>query len=216
MPDETVSIRYGVDQVKAFMLFAYSGGDLQKTAAICQVPITIIQSLAHDFNWLDKIKGQNRLDTPEGLKAEQEANRAANYVIAQRYRKMLESVILDTETNDRFADTLCVELVPIPGTRPVEYEKVFTGKPILELAKAVQVVNDMTYRALGDRVAGQADVTPRDDPGKSTNLAVHIYAGLEKMKAKLVTAENHAPSLELEAKVVEAVEAKDGVTEHVG
>lgn len=211
MSDSPLAIANQVDQVKAFSLFCFAGGDVEKTAVLCQVDVRIIQALAHDFRWLDKIKGQNRLDTPEGLKAEQEANRARNYVMAQRYQSMLENVILDHEHSDRFAETMCVELVPIKGTKdPVEYEKVFTGKPLLELAKALQVTSDMTYRALGDKTAAKADVNPENGE-RAQNLAINIYAGLQKLGATMKHVDKQAPTAAIDDRVHDAMDTATGV-----
>lgn len=215
MSDSPLAIANQVDQVKAFMLFCFAGGDVDKTAALCQVDVRIIQALAHDFLWLDKIKGQNRLDTPDGLKAEQEANRARNYTMAQRYGKMLENVILDHEHSDRFAETMCVELVPIKGTKdPVQYEKVFTGKPLLELAKAMQVVTDMSYRALGDKTATKAEVNPEGGQ-RAQNLAINIYAGLQKLGATMKNVDKQAPTADIAERVHDAMDTALGVVTDV-
>lgn len=209
MSDSPLAIANQVDQVKAFMLFCFAGGDVDKTAALCQVDVRIIQALAHDFLWLDKIIGQNRLDTPEGLKAEQEANRARCYTMAQRYGKMLENVILDHEHSDRFAETMCVELVPIKG-QPGQFKKVFTGKPLLELAKAMQVVSDMSYRALGDKVAAKADTNP-DGGQRAQNLAINIYQGLQKLGASVKQADRSTPTADIAERVHDAMDTALGV-----
>lgn len=207
--ESSLALANQVDQVKAFMLYAYFGGDALKCANACRVDIRIIQALEHDFSWADKIKGQNRLDTPEGLKMEQELNRAANYTMAKRFAAVLESVVLDAESTERFIETLCIELVPIKG-KPGEYEKVFTAKPLLELAKAMQTINDMSYRALGDKTAAKADTVP-DDTGKSTSLAIHIYGALAKMGQAVKVAERMVPQAELGIRGIDAMDAGRGV-----
>lgn len=165
-----------VDQVKAFMLFAYFGGDAVKTACACSVDVSLIESLAHDFRWLDRIKGQNRLDTDEGRKLEQDANRARNYVLAQRLGLLLEHIVLKASENpETWAEMNCVEVDSETNT------KTFTSKPLVEIAKAAEIIQNMTYRATGDKLAGQASTTGASD-GAVTNLMVNVYAGLDKLK----------------------------------
>src|SRR6478609_2870715 len=164
-----------VDQVKAFSLFAYFGGDCTKTAQACAVDVRLIESLAHDFNWLGQIKGQNRLDTDEGRKAEQEANRARNYVMAIRLGKLVEHVVLKAADNpEAWANINCMEVDKETG------EKTFTSKPLVEIAKAAQIIQDMTYRATGDKLAAQASTTEASD-GKVTNLMTNVYLNLGKL-----------------------------------
>ena len=186
-----------VDQVKAFMLFAYFGGDIAKTARTCNVPETAIASLAHDFRWLDQIKGQNRLDTDEGRKAEQEANRARNYILAQRLGSLLETIVLGAAKDpEAWAEMHCTNIDPETG------EKTFTSKPLVEIAKAAQIIQDMTYRATGDKIAANASTTEASN-GSVTNLMTNVYLNLGKLElaAKKVTDHVDAPS----AAVLDAV-----------
>lgn len=191
-----------VDQVKAFMLFAYFGGDHTKTAQACAVDVKLIESLAHDFNWLGQIKGQNRLDTDEGRKLEQEANRARNYVMAQRIGGLIESVILGAVRDPEvWARTNCVEV-------DEDGNKTFSSKPLVEIAKAAQIVQDMTYRATGDKLAGNASTTEASK-GDVTNLMINVYQGLADLEktakkvAKQVHETHDVPAIAVIASAVE-------------
>lgn len=168
-----------IDQVKAFWLFTYFGGDEAKTAQAVGCDLCSIHSLAHDFGWLDRIKGHNRLDSDEGRKAEQEANRAANYVMARRIGSVIEHIVLRASDDPaQWAQMNCVEIDKETG------EKTFTSKPLVEIAKAAQIVQDMTYRAIGDKLAGQASTTQASD-GSVTNLMVNVYHGLSKLEGAM-------------------------------
>lgn len=174
--DSPLALVNQVDQVKAFMLYAYFGGDTTKTAQACAVDVRVIDSLAHDFHWMAQIKGQNRLDTDEGRKAEQEANRARNYVLAQRLGTLLEHIVLKASNDpEKWAEMNCVEV------NPETNEKTFTSKPLVEIAKAAQIIQDMTYRATGDKLAAQASTTEASD-GKVTNLMTNVYLNLGKLE----------------------------------
>lgn len=188
-----------VDQVKAFMLFAYFGGDTLKTAQACSVDERLIVALAHDFNWLGQIKGQNRLDTDEGRKLEQEANRARNYVMAQRIGLLIEHVVLKAASDpEAWAGINCMHVDAETG------EKSFDSKPLVEIAKAVQIVQDMTYRATGDKMAATAATTEASD-GKVTNLMINVYQGLDKLAdtAKKMAKQVHPVQEAVMAAVVE-------------
>jgi hypothetical protein len=198
--DSALALVNKVDQVKAFMLFAYFGGDTVKTAQACAVDVRLIESLAHDFNWLGQIKGQNRLDTDEGRKAEQEANRARNYVMAVRLGNLLEHITLKASQNpEQWADVNCIDVDPVTG------EKTFDSKPLVEIAKAAQIISDMTYRATGDKMAATASTTTASD-GAVTNLMINVYSGLDKLEKtakKLATQMSpDDPTAPLEAVVV--------------
>lgn len=158
------------------MLFAYFGGDAVKTAQACATETKTIVSLAHDFQWAERIKGQNRLDTDEGLKLEQQANRARNYIMAQRIGLLIEHVALKAASNpDQWVDVNCIDVDLQTG------EKTFDPKPLADIAKAAQIVQDMTYRATGDKLAATAGTTEASDT-KVTNLMINVYAGLDKLK----------------------------------
>ncbi len=188
-----------VDQVKAFMLFSYFGGDTTKVACACSVDVSLIDSLAHDFNWAARIKGQNRLDTDEGRKLEQDANRARNYVLAQRLGLLLEHIVLGAAKDpEKWAEMHCTDVDPQTG------DKTFTSKPLVEIAKAAEIIQNMTYRATGDKLAGQASTTAASD-GSVTNLMVNVYAGLDKLKQ---TAQKVAEKMDPNATIV-----LDAVTE---
>lgn len=168
-----------VDQVKAFHLYAFFGGDAEKTARTCGVETRIIESLAHDFNWPAQIKGQHRLDTDEGRKIEQDINRARNYVMAQRIASIIEHITLKAaEDPEKWAEINCVDIDPETD------QKIFSSKPLVEIAKAAQIVQDMTYRALGDKVAGNATTTLTGDD-KVTHLMVNVYQGLGKLNTAM-------------------------------
>ena len=174
--DSSLALINKVDQVKAFMLFAYFGGDTTKTAQACAVDVRVIDSLSHDFRWLDQIKGQNRLDTDEGLKLEQGANRARNYVLAQRLGTLLEHIVLGAAKDpEAWAEMHCTDVDPETGN------KTFTSKPLVEIAKAAEIITNMTYRATGDKMAATASTNEASD-GKVTNLMTNVYLNLGKLE----------------------------------
>ena len=163
-----------IDQVKVFDLFCFFGGDVKRTADVARCDARIVDALAHDFQWALKIKGQNRLDVPDGLKAEQENNRALNYLMSRKLLEVINGVVLEAATDpDAWAQIHCVET-------DEDGHKTFSPKPLVEIAKAAQIAQDMTYRALCDKIAATATTSDVNEKGVS-NLAINIYAGLEKL-----------------------------------
>lgn len=174
-----------IDQVKVFNLFAFFGGDALRVASAAQCDVRIVEALAHDFCWLEKIKGRNRLDTVDGLKAEQENNRAANYDFAKRLMGVIQAVAIEAATNpDEWAMIHCVEVDGETG------EKTFNPKPLVELSKAAEIAQNMTYRALGDKIAAKAD-TAEAVEGGTTNLMINVYNGLDKLARAAGKVENN-------------------------
>src|SRR5574343_580707 len=93
------------------------------------------------FFWADKITGRSRLDTPDGLKREQEHNRAANYYVAKQLMDMLTSIVCDATTDpENWTRVNCVEL-------DEQGNKTCSPKPLLEIAKAAQAIQDKIGRA---------------------------------------------------------------------
>lgn len=200
MSSNQLSIAGKVDQVKVFNLFAFFGGDIQRTAEVARCDCRIVEALAHDFSWHVKLKGMNALSNPDGLKREQENNRAANYLVAKQMMTMLESIVLDaTDKPEEWAERHCVEV-------DEEGNKTFSPKPLLEIAKAAQTIQDMTYRALGDKVAARSDTTEASR-GETTNLAINIYAGLKKLGDSIKKVDQ---AIDVTGAVQAATDATDG------
>lgn len=165
-----------LDHARVFHLYAFFGGDTKRAACAAQCEERYVVALAHDFNWKDQIKGWNRLDTPEGLAAEQEANRAANYLIAKKMHDMYIAIIEEASQNPEIW----------AGVQGIKVDKngnkTFEPKVLTELSKAMQIVQDMTYRALGDKIPTKVAETTQTNPsGDPTSLAINIYAGLQAM-----------------------------------
>ena len=154
------------------MLYAAFSGDIEKAAISSKVPASVIRSLEHDFNWVAKLK---RLKTGAGeSEAEKVANRAVSYLQAQRMREVIENALRLVEDEE----ALIRALVKFKLTKEGEVEHVeCTSKTLLELAKALESVHAMCYRALGDRVPVAADVVR--DKNQSPNSVSDVRQVIE-------------------------------------
>ncbi len=210
-PAPSRSLVNRVDQVKVFNLFAFFGGDVERTASAAQCDVRIVEALAHDFTWLDKLKGRNRLDTADGLKAEQENNRAANYHVAKQMMEMISSIV-NVIQDDPAKWCEHEGIVEVKDKDGVVISSAFSPKPLVEIAKATQIVQDMSYRALGDKMATQAATTGATN-GEVTNLAINIYAGLQNMAKAAKTVDREVVDITHAARA--AVDAENGVVADV-
>lgn len=153
-----------------FMLWQHLGGDDKRTAAAAGVDVRIVVALAHDFHWRDLAQGRLGL---KDEKLEKEVNRAHNYVQSQRIRKVIDKTLEELESDPT---TLRAALISVDE----EGNRKFSAKPLVELAKAAEAVHNMAYRALGDKVANDADTTDAPDSEKIRNLSLTINALVTK------------------------------------
>ena len=158
-----------IDEVRLFMLYALFGGDCARVAIVSRVDKRRIESLAHDFRWKDKLAGRAALDTEKGAKAERVLNRVANYVTSERLRRVFDRLIDELDSDPAFAKAFCTSVDGETGDRS------FNTKNLVELAKGLQIVNDISYRALQDKQAQAADVSGKGD---AAALALATYKAL--------------------------------------
>lgn len=157
-----------IDEVRAFMLWSLFGGDSKRTAAVLQVETSRIETLAHDFNWKAKISGRG-LDTEEGQEKERGINRIVNYVTAERMRRVMSNLVDELDKDPSFAKAFCTQVDEDNKTH-------FSTKNLIELAKGIEIIANVSYRALQDKQAQAADVTGKgSDPAA---LALSTYKAL--------------------------------------
>lgn len=158
-----------IDEVRLFMLYALFGGDTARVATVSRVDKRRVDSLAHDFGWKAKLAGRGALDTEKGAEAERVLNRVANYVTSERLRRVFDRIIDELDSDPTFAKAFCTSVDN--NTQ----ETSFNTKNLVELAKGLQIVNDISYRALQDKQAQAADVSGKGD---AAALALATYKAL--------------------------------------
>jgi hypothetical protein len=169
-----------VDQARAWMCYAAFSGDVEKAALASKVSATAVRALEHDFGWAAKLK---RLKTGAGESdAERVANRAVNYLQAQRMRDVLDKALrlLDDE------EELVKALVKFKFSQDGDVEKIEVNpKAILDLAKALEAAQNMSYRALGDRLATTAQGVDGSEKGGTTAAGVANVRGVIEALSEL-------------------------------
>jgi hypothetical protein len=171
-PDAATLAVRDVDQVRLFMLYCLFGGDAHRTA-ICSGVHGLdhhhIEALAHDFGWAKKLQGRGRLDTEDGKENARALNRVATYVTAEQFSQVLGNLIAELNAKPEFAREFCTDVDSTSGVRR------FNTKNLVELAKGLEIVANVKYRALGDKVAEAADTTGKQS---TANLTINIYKQL--------------------------------------
>jgi len=148
------------------MCYAAFSGDVEKTSISAKIPAAIILALEHDFDWPTKLK---RLKSGAGVSdAEKTANRAVNYLQAQRLRDVLEESLRLLESPEE----LTKMLVKFKYTKEGDVDCVDVNpKALLDLTKALESVQNMSYRALGDKLPTQADTVNEKDKGVASSMS---------------------------------------------
>jgi hypothetical protein len=159
-----------VDEVRLFMLYTLFGGDAKRVAIASQVDQARIESLAHDFNWKGRLNGRQALDTDQGQEAERVLNRITNYTTAERLSRVFGRLIDELDSDPSFARAFCTSV------DADSKETSFNTKNLVELAKGLQIVNDIKYRALQDKQAQAADVI--NNAPNSAQFSLTIYKAL--------------------------------------
>jgi hypothetical protein len=135
------------DNISVFLTFVTFLGDVDKTAAALHMPAEDVKALAIVNGWFEKVDELNKLRTQEGGAAAlaREINRTVNYVQTVRLRNMLDRAIRHVTRNEkRFRDFL--------RSHGKDASNISSRAP-LELVKAVETVQRMSYAALGDTVS---------------------------------------------------------------
>lgn len=150
-----------LDVSKIFLAYMVAHGDPMRAAQIAQCNPEDVLFLATTELWDSKLAQQAILKgaTPEEARERtRELNRATNYVQALRMRELVDRTIKWCYEDEKHILNFCTEV-------DKQGKKIFSTKPMLELAKAAEVAQNLLYRALGD-------VIPRDgqtgaNPGNS-------------------------------------------------
>lgn len=135
------------DNVSIFLTFVTFLGDVDKTAAALHMQPEDVKAMATVNGWIEKVDELNKLRTQEGGAAAlaREINRTVNYVQTVRLRNMLDRAIRHVTRNEkRFRDFL--------RSHGKDATNISSRAP-LDLVKAVETVQRMSYAALGDTVS---------------------------------------------------------------
>ena len=166
-----------INQAHVYTVWFGLGGNHALVARATGLDVRVVEALAHDFNWYALAGGKLGLDDK---KTEKDINRAVSYAQGDRLAKILNHAI------ELFEDDNTLRSAIVTTTE--DGRQVVTAKPLVELAKALEVTHAIKYRALGDKVAEEADVPGTNGERiKSLSLSVVNLMNSAAHNAKVPT-----------------------------
>lgn len=157
-----------LNQAQLYHVWFGLGGDARLVQRATGVRAEIVEALAHDFGWHALSGGKLGL---ADKKTEKEVNRAVSYAQGKRLASILERAMQIIEENPE-------RLKQAMMTTTEDGRAALTAKPLVELSKALETTHSIMYRALGDKVAEEADAVTADTARiKSLSLTVANIVG---------------------------------------
>lgn len=182
-----------LDVAQIFLTYMSLVGDVDKTAAALDMEPKVVQALAEQEEWTEKVRRlsvMSRSGKPGDYERAQ--NRALNFVQAHRLRMTVDAMLraFDGKTPE--------EIVEMFTTLDKKGDRHISARFLADLAAAAEKVQALSYAALGDTVKERVERAEAND-GEMTPDQIH---------AAVIAALNspHAPKpavqlLEDEAKV---------------
>ena len=135
-----------------FEMWRALGGNSLHVSLASGVSVSIINALAHDFSWDDLAGGKLGMADKQ---QEKELGRAIAYAQGGRLQRLLDKALTILEEDDGAMLKSCL-ITKGPNGHQIN------SKPLVELAKAMETVHNIKYRALGDKVATESDPVVAD------------------------------------------------------
>jgi hypothetical protein len=166
---------------RALMAYISTLGDPEQTSRLTQVGVERIRRWAEADGWNEKISALLSVKKEQGQQMFAiELNRLMNLTQAVRLRGLLDEVLTRLMCQEEdLADWLSVKSKDACNV---------TAKPLLDLAKAIQSVQQATYMALGDQAAERIAAGKKDKDGKDENQqepSLALFQTLTQMHAKM-------------------------------
>jgi hypothetical protein len=157
-----------IDNTTIFLTYLSFLGDVEKTAAACNISPFYVDTLAQQEKWGSKVAALATLRKDKGADAlARELNRTSNFVQGVRIRNLIDKVLADVFNNEvRFEDLITMRGKNSDNT---------TMKGIVELAKAAEIAHRLTYQALGDSMVERAT---RDEEAEANQVSLGVLRAL--------------------------------------
>jgi hypothetical protein len=140
-----------------FLLAASFGGDLAMTSEAAGVPLGQLEATAERLGWrerFDSLQATRDNDGPDALA--RELNRMTNFDQAQRARRLLDTAV------EHFAAQSIGDLTSVQTEKTTNH----SARVLVDLVKAVETVQALTYRALGDSATERTTEAKLLGPGR--------------------------------------------------
>ena len=171
-----------IDVSQCWLVYMSFIGDVEKTAAVTQLAPAVIQQLAKDEGWDEKIRRVSLL--AKGGKPgdwERAQNRALCYVQAHRLRMTFDTMLEKVFGMD--AD----QLISFLSTRTAMGRETVSARFLADLTAAVEKTHHLSYAALGDTVKErEARIGEGGDEAGANQIHAAVMAALNNPKATFV------------------------------
>jgi len=154
-----------VNPCALFEMWRALGGNAAHVSLASGVSVSIIKALEHDFSWNDLAGGKLGM---ADKKLEKEVGRAIAYAQGNRLQRILDKVMDGLEADDGAMIKKHLTAAKKDGDPEIMI------KPYADLAKAMETVHNIKYRALGDKVAVDADPVS-DDLERTKALGLTVF-----------------------------------------
>jgi hypothetical protein len=152
-----------INQARVYQIWFGLGGDFSLTARATGLSARVVQALAHDYNWVQIAGGKLGMADKA---SEREVNRVRSYSEGHRLTEVFTKALALIEEDPELLKAMVV------GTSE-DGRRVISAKPLAEFAKAFEIAHSIKYRALGDKIAEEADgIGPTSERIKSLSLNV--------------------------------------------
>ncbi len=167
---EMIQLPANVNPCSLFLVWQALGGESSHVARATGVKKSIIDSLCYDLQWESLAGGKLGVADKQ---LQRDINRALAYAQATRMQKILDRSFDILEQDD--CAKLRASLVAVDAAG----NQVVNAKPLVELAKAIEITQTMLYRSLGDKVAIEADAV-KEDETKIRNLSLTVFNAVNR------------------------------------
>jgi hypothetical protein len=180
-----------LDVSQIFLVFMATIGDIDKTATALDIDPRIVDALAKQEGWLDKIRRISVMSKSEKPgDYERATNRALNYVQAHMFRQSMDRML-------KYVRGLEGDAIKDVSTTADRNGVVrVSGRFWADMAAAMEKCHAMTYAALGDTATERKDAIKPGQPGSQpADLHAAIITALNasgcqdgEIKDSLITA----------------------------
>lgn len=177
----------GIDTAKVFIVYMTSIGDIEKTALQCELDPAVVEQLATEFKWVDKIKSISLL-AKDGKPGswEKSCNRSLAFCQAHLFRTLISRVLESLADKDGSELLACMASTKAGAVT-------LSAKLFSDLSSAMEKANHLAFVALGDETANrEAGATGKDDD-----------LSIESLHASVISALSHPASAGAELKLIE-------------
>jgi hypothetical protein len=172
-----------LDVSRCFIVFMTLAGDVQKTAAALDLDPAVVEKLATEEQWHQKISRVSLL-SKSGKPGDYEkgVNRALNFAQAHRGRLILDKLL------EEFQDKTPEEILDAVTSRTASGATNVSARFFCDLMAAMEKAHHLTYLALGDSAAERPDVNTEEGEVSANQMHVAVINALNNPAARSMPA----------------------------